>query len=468
MGNLTVNLNEVFIDAFMGIVEECLTLEKGNLEIVLKGGRNSTKSQCAGSLLPLMMVKDRQQGIESSAACFLRYGNRLSERVVNCILFSLKLLHLDKMFRLRKSPLELVLLENGKETNQSIMFFGLDDVGNLKSVKSRSGNGFEYVWLEEYANNDDIGQSSIDNLLASCQRGISKSIVFFTYNPPRKRHTICDKFELPEGTNLIFYNDGKTYSEHVEYEIPGVDGTVTKKKIVNTSSYLDVIESGHANWLSSAFLVAAEEARTNNPAWYAYAFLGEIPGEEANVFNNIIEWDGQNFPEDTPAGIRKKFYRGQDYSNGGSDPHAGICLAIDMKHRRIFFMSEWGGDGKTLTIDGLAQMIKTYNKKFFTIWADSAQPLLSREINNRLPTPCMRSVKKWQGSVNAGILFLQSCTLYICKRITPEAYKEFSSLSFKIDKKTDTITSEIDTSSGDHWIDATRYALSETIAHEQI
>ena len=88
------------------------------------------------------------------------------------------------------------------------------------------------------------------------------------------------------------------------------------KQIVHHSTYLDVIESGHADWLGLTFISQAEQAKKNNQTYYRWAYLGEVVGTDANVFRNICDWQ---YTEDLHA---YEINRGLDCSNGGKDPWA--------------------------------------------------------------------------------------------------------------------------------------------------
>lgn len=55
------------------------------------------------------------------------------------------------------------------------------------------------------------------------------------------------------------------------------------------STYLDVIEGGHADWLGPAFVEDAEYEREEHPTHYRWEFLGEITGTGGSVFENLVK-----------------------------------------------------------------------------------------------------------------------------------------------------------------------------------
>ena len=74
--------------------------------------------------------------------------------------------------------------------------------------------------------------------------------------------------------------------------------------------------------------------------------------------------------------------------------------------------------------------------------------------------------KKWQGSVEEGIVYLQSFDKIIIDTKCINAIREFTSYSYKTDKNGDILPILID--KDNHIIDAVRYALDGYIKSDDI
>ena len=129
-------------------------------EIVLAGGRGSTKSSCVSIELILLLL----QHPDCHAVVLRKVGNTLRNSVFEQIAWAVAELGLASRFELTVSPMRAIY----KPTGQRIMFFGLDDPGKLKSIKVPFG----YVglaWFEEL--DQYAGPEEIRNVEQSLFRG---------------------------------------------------------------------------------------------------------------------------------------------------------------------------------------------------------------------------------------------------------------------------------------------------------
>ncbi|MBE0438123.1 MAG: PBSX family phage terminase large subunit [Methylomicrobium sp.] len=95
------------------------------------------------------------------------------------------------------------------------------------------------------------------------------------------------------------------------------------------------------------------------------------------------------------------------------------------------------------------------------IYADNARP----EVNNYLKRNGLhrlRSVKKYKGSVETGIVFMQSFREIVIHPRCAETIKEFGLYSYKIDRLSGEVLPDIE-DKNNHGIDAIRYGLSPII-----
>lgn len=442
---MEIVLDDLIIPAFRDVVTDIVECNVD--EVALKGGRASTKSQCAGFSIIMGVMSSHE-----SAICLVKYATGIENRLVNTLKFCIQLLGVEQYWKLRRSPLEYVLLNNdGKETDISIKFAGCDNVDTLKSIKSRKGGGFRYLWIEECV--DFKNEKEISNLEQTFLRGTGKHVIILTYNPPMSRsHWLNKKYNYPIGKCLGYDTD--IYRETFEFNMQGKK--YQKRLLVHHSSYLDVVEAGHEDWLGN-ILVNALEAKENNTKFYRWQYLGECIGTEANVFWNISDWTYEA-DKDYPVTLR-----GLDCSNGGNDIWAYVEVWFDKKNNDLYILDEKKLSGKA-SLEQVAEIIKEKAGRR-DIFIDSAVPTFGRQLNmkglNCLP------VRKGKDSVGIGILWLQSLNhIFVDKRRCPNVYKELTEYEYKLDKNDDVTSDLID--KDNHFIDSIRYACSQIIRHGNV
>lgn len=442
---ININLNDMICDSFVDVISDIITCNVDRA--ILKGGRSSTKSQTVseGIVVGCMTFKE-------SAVAAVKYANKIEERLVNTFKESIRYLGVEQYWKLRKSPYEYVLLDdNGRETDVSIKFTGCDNPDNLKSFKPRRGS-FRYVWFEELTNFPSLKE--VNSLIQTFARGKGKHVVVMTYNPPMQASNWVNKeYNTPVG-EILGYDNNYCYTEF-EFEV--LPGQVEKvRQVVHHSTYIDVIESGHADWLGTTFIGEAKRSEVENNKYYRWAYLGEVVGTDANVFFNIRDWDGDKSKLD----IREVF-RGFDWGYGGPDPCAYTEWYYDRRNKFIYALGEFSKP--KMEIDDIAFKVKAMNKHNFPVYADSASPILNTQLRNKGLN--VLDVKKGPDSVRAGVKWLQDLNgIYICKYITPETYREFTSYEYIVDKD-DQVTAKLP-DAGNHTIDSTRYGFCNEIRYD--
>lgn len=438
-----IGLDDIIIPALRKISEQIITCKVDRA--VLKGGRSSTKSQVISEsiIVGCMCYK-------ASAVCMVKHANKIEERLVNTFKSSIEYLGLEKYWKLRKSPYEYVLLnKQGKETGISIKFTGCDNAESLKSYRPRSG-AFRYIWFEELTNFNSLEE--INNIIQTMARGKGEHCVIMSYNPPKSTSSwVNQQYNAPCGKVLGY--DDNVYYEELEFT---VDNEVYKsKQAVHHSTYLDVINGGHKDWLGMTFIAQAEQSKNNNEQYYRYAYLGEVIGSDANVFRNITDWEYNE-------SIATSVDRGLDCSNGGKDPWAYGAWYYDKYNNDLYCLDEFQLGGGA-TIQDVSVNIKKLNKYNMSVYIDGAVPTFRKLLMNEgldiLPA------KKGKDSVAAGILWLQSLNhIYIDKLRCPHTYKEFVNYEYLVDKD-DNVTDEL-IDKNNHHIDACRYALCMKIKYD--
>lgn len=437
---MNINIDKLVCSNFRPVIKNIITCDIGRL--VLKGGRSSTKSQTSaeGILIGCMISKE-------SAICIKRYQNKIKETLVDTFTSAINYMGLDKWWKLRKSPFEYVLLDkNGKETDVSIKFTGADDAELIKGYRSRRGGGFRYIWIEEVTQFDSV--TDVNSLVNTLNRGVSASITILTYNPPQSSSNWVNKeYDKPCGICLGYESD--IYEEIIDFKIK--DEKYSVKQVVHHSCYIDVMNE-HPDWLSPQWLADAESSKKNNPKYYKWNYLGAIIGTDANVFNNVIDWEYQD-------GLGLRNYKGLDASNGGPDPWAYVDVAYSKSKNCIYFLNEYKYVGND---SGLYKIIADNIKKLLKYFAEINIDKAVKTHGAQLRAQGLNIIDKKKNPIDNGMNFLRSLNgIYIDKNRCPNTYKEFKEYEYKI-MRDGTITSEFP-DMNNHFIDATRYALADII-----
>lgn len=443
---LNIDLNNLISDTFVNVASDIINCEIDRA--VLKGGRSSTKSQVASEcIITGCMVYN-----ESAVAC-VKYANKIEERLVSTFRESIAYMGVEKFWKLRKSPFEYVLLdESGKETDVSIRFTGCDNVENLKSYKPRRGS-FRYIWFEELTNFPTYKE--VKSLMQTFGRGKGKHCIIMTYNPPMQNSNWVNKeYNVISSDKEILWHDNVSSCTKFEFEVQdGIYETI--KQVVHHSTYLDIIESGHADWLGSTFIGDAKQCEIENNKYYRWAYLGEVVGTDANVFSNLRNWDGNKDRLDI-----QEVFRGYDWGYGGPDPCAYVEWYYDRKNKALYALNEFSKP--KMSVEDVSIEIRALNKHNFPVYADSANPLLNNELLNKGIN--IIGAIKGPDSIRGGIKWLQGLNaIYINEYLTPNIYREFTEYEYVVDKD-DNVTSKLP-DTNNHTIDGTRYAFNLEIKY---
>ena len=458
------NISDNFKQIFMWI------LNCTHYMFVLKGGRYSGKSVAVGMAIILGVMKSKK-----SAVCLMQYKADLGSKIVDNFKFCINQLGVSSYWKLKRSPYEYVLLDNkGNETDVSIRFYGCDNIQDTKGLKSRTGEGFKYIWLEE-ANrfkNWDVVQSIID----TCDRLNEPSAVVLTYNPPRDDSSwVNEKFSSePVGKTLGF----KTNTGIKKFSFDKAGVTKEKNTVIHHSTIEDLMEAGHADWVSDGIYGSAMDTKENNNKFYRWNYLGECQGGDATVFWNITPW---KYDENISNKVQSVLFRyGMDVSNGGNDPYALVkCLWVPDKRDLYILDSKQivGNIGKVGSdndvdvndIYGLVadSMVEMCNTQYDAIYGDGIVKNILQSIINKIGNRrLMYSAKQgFKYSKQRSVMFLQGLNhIYIDPEHDPIAYEQFSKYSYKLDKE-DNVTCVLQ-DGNDHIIDALIYSLVDVVEYD--
>lgn len=377
---------------------------KPNIEYVFEGGRGGLKSSFVAFKI-VELIKNNPQ----MHACITRQvAGTLKDSVYANMKWAINELGLMEEFKCKVSPLEIKYIKTG----QTIYFRGLDDETKLKSIKPEFGY-IGILWKEE---KDQMkGDAQERSVNQSVLRGGDESYDFSSYNPPKSKSNWVNRIKL----------------------VPN------PKRVIHHSSYLEA----PAEWLGQKFIDDAVHLKEINPEAYEHEYLGVPNGDGGNVFEYLEIRD----ITDEEISHMDRIFAGVDY---GWYPDAFCYLRTyyDSAREKIYLIDElyvnkWS-NSKT------ADWIKKKGYDDYTMICDSAEPKSVNDFRDAgLPA---RGAIKGPGSIEYGFKFLQTKTLVIDPKRTPNAYKEITEYEYDRDKEGNVISGYPDRN--DHAISALRYA----------
>jgi phage terminase large subunit len=377
---------------------------KPNIEYVFEGGRGGLKSSFVAFKI-VELIKNNPQ----MHACITRQvAGTLKDSVYANMKWAINELGLMEEFECKVSPLEIKYIKTG----QTIYFRGLDDETKLKSIKPEFGY-IGILWKEE---KDQMkGDAQERSVNQSVLRGGDESYDFSSYNPPKSKSNWVNRIKL----------------------VPN------PKRVIHHSSYLEA----PAEWLGQKFLNDAEHLKEINPEAYEHEYLGVPNGDGGNVFEYLEIRD----ITDEEISRMDRIFAGVDYG-WYPDQFCYLRTYYDSAREKIYLIDElyvnkWS-NSKT------ADWIKKKGYDDYTMICDSAEPKSVNDFRDAgLPA---RGAIKGPGSIEYGFKFLQTKTLVIDPKRTPNAYKEITEYEYDRDKEGNVISGYPD--GNDHAISALRYA----------
>ena len=404
----TVNLTDVIAPAFYGVHWDIL--EGQHTYYDLYGGRGSTKSSFIGIEIPLGMMQDAKNGVQSNAVVFRKVGNTLRESVFEQIAWGIDALGASDEWFSSLSPMQYVY----RPTGQKIIFRGLDKAKKTKSIKVSKGY-FKYLWFEEL--DEFSGMEEVRMTQQSVLRGGTDFVVFKSFNPPISNSNWANKYVAePRADSLRHKSDYRS--------VP-------------------------VEWLGQQFIDDADYLKETNPRAYEHEYLGNAVGLGTSIFD-LLE-----IREITDDEIRKmqSIYQGQDWG-WFPDPKAFLRVAYVPNQQKVYALDELGGC-KIRNSDMAKQIqAKGYNDYAIYCGVDEEESIVDfRDAG----LPARRAIVT-PGSRKYTFEWLQCRTLVIDPRRTPRLYNEVIEYEHEVDGNGEVIADYPD--GNDHWIDALRYATS--------
>lgn len=424
MSRPRVNVAPLVVKAFHAIFRDVMSGLGG--EWWMKGGRGSTKSSFISICIVLIMVAFPF----ANGVVVRRFGNTLRDSVYAQICWAVSELGLDEWFVCHASPMEIIY----KPTGQKLLFRGLDDPLKAKGVKFKRGY-CAIVWFEEL---DQMASwEDVRSALKSFRRGGSVFWTFYSYNPPKTLWSWVNRQAL-------------------EMERK-------PKCTVHHSTYLDVIEAGHPEWLGEDFIDEAEWLRDTNERAYRWEMLGEITGTGGSVFDNIVE---RRVTDEEVRGF-ENFRNGVDWG-WFPDPWRFVRCEYQRRDRRLIVFEERSRH-KTMPEETgrIVREALTYSDggepRFHNqrIWYDdTADGKYQGEVYRRMGLSARPAQK---GSMREySYQWLQGLReIVIDPARCPLTYEEFRLKEYERDKEGNWMEGIPD--GNDHSIDAVRYAMMRDI-----
>lgn len=378
--------------------------DKEHLEYVFKGGRGSTKSTTVGMTIVELMKNNH----DIHAVVCRKVGNTIKDSVYNKIKWAIGKQEFTEEFDSKLSPMEITL----KSTGQKIYFRGADDPDKIKSINPEFGY-IGILWFEEL--DQFAGPEEIRKIEQSAIRGGNLAWIFKSFNPPKTMNNWANKYVLEPKEN----------------------------RIVHSSTYLDVPKE----WLGQPFIDEAEHLKEVNPNAYEHEYMGIANGNGGNVFEYLEIRD----ITDEEISHMDRVFAGVDFG-WYPDQFCYLRTYYDSAREKIYLIDElyvnkWS-NSKT------ADWIKEKGYDDYTMICDSAEPKSVNDFRDAgLPA---RGAIKGPGSIEYGFKFLQTKTIVIDPKRTPNAYKEITEYEYDRDKEGNVISGYPD--GNDHAISALRYA----------
>ena len=428
---MTIPSSTLFVKVYNSAFKAIMAHKKERYTFT--GGRASCKSSFISICIVLLIVMFP----DYNALVIRKTANTLRRSVFNQIVWAIKILHLEKRFKISKSTTAAlpIVYNRNAYTQQMIYFTGCEDPEKVKSIKPESGY-FAVLWVEEKT---EFSANELQNIRISALRGGDAFYIFESYNPPSATRHWCN----------------------IEARTPD-----SNRMVVHTT-YLDI----PAAWLGDAILYDIAHTKETNERAYRNIYMGEATGTGLNVFENI------HLQPITDDQIKTfdYLYRGVDWGYY-PDPFQYVAMAYKGATLYVFDELRLYKHGNIEAFNALkAHMNAHYDKYRYDtrqkgeqdriaverITADSAEPKSIADF--RAFGADMRGAIKGAGSRDAGFKWLQGLDAIIIDPVRcPHAADEFTLYEYEIDKRSGDVMTGYPDGQPDHCMDAVRYAM-ETV-----
>lgn len=384
---------------------------------VLYGGRGSGKSY---SVADCLLVKGKSKYCK--ILCAREFQNSISDSVLSLLEQRANEIGLQDEYEFKRDSII------GKRTGTEFLFKGVRH--NIQSIKSIPG--ITDLWIEEA---QTVSKVSWDVLIPTIREEGSQ--IYVTYNPDNEDDPTHQKFIMQEPP-------ANSYIQKVNwYDNPWFPSVLASEK--DHQYEVDPELAAH---------IWEGECRSHSDA---QIFKGKF---QVDIFSINPSWEGP--------------YYGADWGFS-KDPTVLVQLYIDRENGNLIVSNEASSrpmmeEKKKINSKAIFDLTliphlfdKIPGSRHRNIRSDSSRP---ETINYVAQQGFMiQGAEKWQGSVEDGIEFIKSFRKVIIHANCKETAKEFKNYSYKVDKLTSDVTTDI-VDDWNHSIDAIRYALEPMIKRE--
>lgn len=415
---MNIKISDKILPVFNEVWKACNSNEI--LNIVCKGGRNSSKS----TTISIRLIYNRMK-YKSHALVIRKIDKSLRKSCREQLIWAIEHLGVQQYWRYGTSPSCDMTLEY-TPTGTKIFFEGANNPVKLKSWKTSDYPTAElwYEEAEEFKTEEEISTINNSFLRTELPEGLFHKF-YYTYNPPkRKQSWLNKKYESQ-------FQPSYTYIHHSDYR--------------------------DNPFVSELFKLEASHIQETNPRRYDWEYLGKPIGGGVVPFENIVFREITDDEYSTFDNIRQ----GVDWGYA-TDPLAFVRWHYDKTRRRIFCVDEiYGVKMSNREFSDIVNS-RLYNKTL--ILADSAEPKSIDECKGY--GLYINGAKKGQGSVEFGEKWLDDLEeIVIDYRRTPNVAREFENIDYQVDRDGNVKRKLED--KDNHCIDSTRYAFSQDMVESE-
>lgn len=389
---MNISIKEKILPNFYDMWRACKN--PNILNIVCKGGRNSSKS----TTISIRLIFNRMK-YNSHALVIRKIDKTIRRSCREQLIWAINHLNVQDYWDYSNTPSGDMTLTY-IPTQTKIFFEGANNPEKIKSYKT-SDKPITDVWFEELA--EFKTEEEITVITNSILRaGLSDDLYykfFYSYNPPKRKQSWLNK----------------------KYE----SSLIANHTYIHHSTYLD------NPFVSNFFSLEAEHVKKTNKRLYDWDYLGKPIGSGIVPFNNL------EFRKITDEEINSfdNIKQGNDWGYA-TDPNAFVRWHYDKTRRKIYAIDEIYQ--VKLSNKELSEILirRGYNK-YVTI-ADSSEP---KSIDELKSYEChFIGAKKGAGSVEYGEKWLDELeAIVIDPERTPNIAKEFENIDYQVDKEGNTI-----------------------------
>lgn len=383
---------------------------------VLYGGRGSAKSYSIARALLIDGSKRKEKIL-----CAREFQNSISDSVLSLLEEQAQKIGLDKFYEFKRDS---IIGRNGTE----FMFKGIRH--NINSIKSIPG--ITKAWVEEA---QTISNISMEILIPTVRDDGSE--IYFSYNPENEDDPVHDKFVVN----------------------PPPDNSYVCKVNYDQNPWFPAVLEAEKNYMFQTNPELAEHiwngaCRSQSDA---QIFKGKYV---VDLFEPLPTWQGP--------------YYGADWGFS-QDPTTLIQMYIDPAEGNLYIRKE-AHSGTFMMERRKRQPNAVFDLEQIPTLFDQIPGCRSRKIRADCSRPetinfvagrgfNIEGAKKWSGSVEDGIEFIKSFRKVIIHPECKETKQEFKNYSFKVDRLTQDVTTDI-IDAWNHCIDAIRYGLQPMITKD--